>query len=65
MWRSVHEERPRASTSGGQSEEAVVVSADAVVDLGGGLVVGVNVEVFIMAFHAAPDVHVRHLHCLS
>lgn len=60
VWRNVQVERPSSSTSGGQEEEGV-----------GGLVVVVVVvgEVvdeafvvdFIMLFHAAPEVQVRHL----
>lgn len=61
-WRSVHDERPRASTSGGQSfggEVVLVVVAEevvAAVDAG---------APFIMAdqfLKAAPELHERHLH---
>lgn len=58
VWRNVQVERPSSSTSGGQEEEGF-----------GGLVVVVVGEVveealvvdFIMLFHAAPEVQVRHL----
>lgn len=56
VWRNVQVERPSSSTSGGQEEEGF-----------GGLVVGEVVEEafvvvdFIMLFHAAPEVQVRHL----
>lgn len=62
MCKSVHDERPNASTSGGQSEGEFV---EGVVSLAGARVLGAKVEVFIMLFQAAPDVHVRHLHHLS
>lgn len=75
-WRSVHELRPNSSTSGGQSDagcesdcrgvyvsvagltgcDVVVVVVDCVFDVADGLV-----EPFIIAIHAAEDVHVRHL----
>jgi hypothetical protein len=41
------------------------VGSVVVAGLGGGFVVGVKVEVFIIAFHAEPDVHVRHLHSIA
>lgn len=56
VWRNVQVERPSSSTSGGQEEEG----------FGGLVVVGEVVEEafvvdFIMLFHAAPEVQVRHL----
>lgn len=56
VWRNVQVERPSSSTSGGQEEEV----------FGGLMVVGEVVEEafvvdFIMLFHAAPEVQVRHL----
>lgn len=60
VWRNVQVERPSSSTSGGQEEEG----------FGGLMVVGEVGEVveeafvvvdFIMLFHAAPEVQVRHL----
>ena len=62
MWRKVQVERPRSSTSGGQSVrgwvvvEVVVVGAVACVVEEG--VFGVD---FIIARHAAPEVQVLHL----
>lgn len=58
VWRNVQVERPSSSTSGGQEE-----------GFGGLVVVGEVGEVvdeafvvdFIMLFHAAPEVQVRHL----
>lgn len=59
VWRNVQVERPSSSTSGGQEEEE---------GFGGLVVVGevvdeafVVVVDFIMLFHAAPEVQVRHL----
>lgn len=61
MWRKVQVERPRSSTSGGQSvrgwvivEVVVVVDGDVVED-------GVFGVDFIIARHAAPEVQVLHL----
>lgn len=56
VWRNVQVERPSSSTSGGQEVEG----------FGGLVVVGEVVEEalvvdFIMLFHAAPEVQVRHL----
>lgn len=56
VWRNVQVERPSSSTSGGQEEEG----------FGGLMVVGEVVDEafvvdFIMLFHAAPEVQVRHL----
>lgn len=57
VWRNVQVERPSSSTSGGQEEEG----------FGGLVVVGEVVDEafvvvdFIMLFHAAPEVQVRHL----
>lgn len=61
VWRSVQVERPSSSTSGGQEEEG----------FGGLMVVGEVVDEafvvvdFIMLFHAAPEVQVRHLFFFS
>ena len=52
LCRSVHEERPSSSTSGGQSDR---------VDTGAGAAFDLLVPPFIIASHAAEDVHVRHL----
>lgn len=59
VWRNVQVERPSSSTSGGQEEEEE--------GFGGLMVVGEVVDEafvvvdFIMLFHAAPEVQVRHL----
>lgn len=58
VWRNVQVERPSSSTSGGQEEEEE--------GFGGLVVVGEDVDEafvvdFIMLFHAAPEVQVRHL----
>lgn len=57
VWRNVQVERPSSSTSGGQEEEGfgVVVVVGEVVDE------AFVVVDFIMLFHAAPEVQVRHL----
>lgn len=60
VWRNVQVERPSSSTSGGQEEEG----------FGGLMVVGEVVDEafvvdFIMLFHAAPEVQVRHLFFFS
>jgi len=60
--RSVHEERPRASTSGGQSEGRDGTT----VDVGGAVVVSMALAVDlgllpVMANHEATSVQVRHL----
>lgn len=60
VWRNVQVERPSSSTSGGQEEEG----------FGGLVVVGEVVDEafvvdFIMLFHAAPEVQVRHLFFFS
>lgn len=60
VWRNVQVERPSSSTSGGQEEEEEE-------GFGGLMVVGEVVDEvfvvvdFIMLFHAAPEVQVRHL----
>lgn len=62
-WRSVQEERPRASTSGGQSDGR----EETAVDVGGAVVVvSVAAGDFlgllpVMANQDATSVHVRHL----
>lgn len=59
MWRRVQVDRPRSSTSGGQSS----VVAVEVVGLGVGfeVLVGSATVPFIIAFQLAEDVQVRHL----
>lgn len=54
VWRNVQVERPSSSTSGGQEEEGFGVVVGEVVD-------EAFVVDFIMLFHAAPEVQVRHL----
>lgn len=64
VWRNVQVERPSSSTSGGQEEEEEE-------GFGGLMVVGEVVDEafvvvdFIMLFHAAPEVQVRHLFFFS
>lgn len=55
MWRKVQVERPRTSTSGGQSVGGVVGG------VGWGTVVGVVWALVMAAFHMAEEVQVRHL----
>lgn len=64
VWRNVQVERPSSSTSGGQEVEGF--GGLVVEGFGGLVVVGEVVEEalvvdFIMLFHAAPEVQVRHL----
>ena len=65
VWRIVHEERPRTSTSGGQSEGVEVAREDTGLEAEGAVVVGLKPDDFIMFFHAALDVHVLHLESRS
>lgn len=64
VWRNVQVERPSSSTSGGQEEGEEE-------GFGGLMVVGEVVDEafvvvdFIMLFHAAPEVQVRHLFFFS
>lgn len=62
VWRNVQVERPSSSTSGGQEEEEEGVGGLVVV---GEVVDEAFVVDFIMLFHAAPEVQVRHLFFFS
>lgn len=59
VWRNVQVERPSSSTSGGQEEEGF--GGLVVVVVVGEVVEEALVVDFIMLFHAAPEVQVRHL----
>lgn len=61
VWRNVQVERPSSSTSGGQEEEEVGFGGLMVVVVVGEVVEEALVVDFIMLFHAAPEVQVRHL----
>lgn len=62
VWRNVQVERPSSSTSGGQEEEGF---GGLVVVVVGEFVEEALVVDFIMLFHAAPEVQVRHLFFFS
>lgn len=61
VWRNVQVERPSSSTSGGQEEEEGFGGLVVVVVVVGEVVEEALVVDFIMLFHAAPEVQVRHL----
>lgn len=64
VWRNVQVERPSSSTSGGQEEEGFGGLMVVVVVVGEVVEEALVVD-FIMLFHAAPEVQVRHLFFFS